>query len=140
MKNNQPIPDWLFEYVQAARDIYGITGPDWAIRSKVSDRPNGKDVSGSTITDARYMNANIVFSTDLEEGDRAREVVIHEIGHVAMFEIDGAFESLLAQVDEARREFLREVFEDAEERFLQRLSRSFVYYIQPKLEPKAEEE
>lgn len=128
MQNNQPIPDWLFEHVQTARDLFGVGDVGWSIHVKMSDRPGGSASNdGWTHVNWKYLNADIEFSSTLEDGNAARVTATHEVGHIAMYEIDAVMNAILGQVDEDRREYLREEFIQAEERFLQRLARSFVY-------------
>jgi hypothetical protein len=127
--NNQPIPDFLFGYVQQARDLLGVGGAEWHITAKMSDKPGGKESTDGTCSyDYRYLNASLEFNTRLEDGSAAREIALHEVGHIALSEIEEAFLGALKQVPEDRQDFFRELFDDAEERFLQRLSRSLVYH------------
>jgi hypothetical protein len=126
--NNQPIPNWLFGYIQDARLIFGINGPDWHFKSCMNDRPNGKDIVGSTNTDAVYLTVNQEYSTSLEEGPRAKETAIHEVGHAAMVEMDVAVQVMAEYLPEPVRKVLQEQYDSAAERFLQRLSRSIVHY------------
>jgi hypothetical protein len=129
-KNNQPIPNWLFEYIQDARLLFGINGPDWHFHSKMSDRPGGKDIVGTTDTNATYLTAYQEYSTSLSEGPRAKETAIHEVGHVAMVEMDVAVQVMAEHLPEELRKLLQEQYDTATERFLQRLSRSVVYYFE----------
>jgi hypothetical protein len=127
-KNNQPIPNWLFAYIQDARLIFGINGPDWHFHSKMSDRPGGKDIVGTTDTNATYLTAYQEYATSLVEGPRAQETAIHEVGHVAMVEMDVAVQMMAEHLPEEVRKVLQEQYDSATERFLQRLSRSIVHY------------
>lgn len=123
------VPDFLISYIQQARDLFGLGGAEWHITAKLSDKPNGSaKTAGSASTDYQYLNASLEFIDTLEAGSEAREIVLHEIGHVAHAEVDNAVDFLLVQVDEDRREHFRELYNEAVERYLQRLSRSLVYH------------
>jgi hypothetical protein len=127
-KNNQPVPSWLFAYIQDARLIFGINGPDWHFHSKMSDRPSGKDIVGATDTNATYLTTYQEYNSSLEEGPRAQETAIHEVGHVAMVEMDVAVQMMAEHLPDDLRKVLQEQYDNATERFLQRLSRSVVHH------------
>ena len=102
---------------------------EWHITAKLSDKPNGSaDTAGSALTNFKYLNASLEFIDTLQPGNEAKAIVLHELGHVAHAEIDDAVDFILAQVDEDRRGHFRELYDEALERYLQRLSRSLVFY------------
>ena len=127
---NQPIPDWLFAHIQQARDLFGVGGAEWHITAKMSDKPGGSSTSDGTCQfNFRYLNATLEFNTSLENNSNGHETAIHEVGHVALAEIEEVVEGIVMQIPEERRDFFREQFGDAIERYLQRISRSFVYHF-----------
>lgn len=133
--NNQPIPDWLFTYIQNARDLFGIGGVEWSIHAKLSDKPGGSaGNAGWTHTNFKYLNADLEFLNTLEPSKQTFATAVHEIGHVALFEIDSAMDAILMQIPEERREFMEEQYIAAQERYLQRLSRAFAHYFMDLLE------
>ena len=134
-KNNQPIPDWLFDCVQEVRDLFGLGGVEWSFCVKLSDKPGGRDNwEGSAATDYQYLDARLEFTDCIKPGNDAREAVLHEVGHVAHAEIDGVVDMILRQLDDERRSHFTELYTGAVERYLQRLSRALVYNIRPKEE------
>jgi hypothetical protein len=127
-KNNQPIPNWLFEYIQDARLIFGVNGPEWSFHSKMSDRPGEGHGDASTSTNWTYLNVRQEYATTLEEGKVSQAVAIHEVGHAAMVEMDETIQEMAEYLPENVRSLLKEQYDSASERFLQRLSRSIVHY------------
>ena len=123
------LPDFLLAYIQQGRDLFALGGAEWHITAKLSDKPNGNPAcAGSAKTDFKYLNASLEFADTLEPGPSTRGIVLHELGHVAHAEIDNAVDFILAQMDEERRDHFRELYDEAVERYLQRLSRSLVCY------------
>lgn len=124
-------PQWLFELVQKARTVWGVNGADWHICTAVTDKPGGSaDNDGSAKVDYKYLNANLEFNDRLLPDDsRSAEIALHEVGHVAMGELDSVVEEILnGIVDEGQTEVYRRLYRDAAERFLQRASRAMAYY------------
>jgi hypothetical protein len=126
--NNQPIPNWLFAYIQDARLIFGINGPDWHFHSKMSDKPGDGNGDASTTTNWTYLNVSQEYSNTLQEGTYSQTVSIHEVGHAAMAEMDVAVQVMAEHLPEEVRKVLLDQYDNATERFLQRLSRSVVHH------------
>lgn len=123
-------PEWIVDAVQQARRFFCIGGAEWHINIHMTDKPGySKTNNGSADTNSRYLNSTIEFNHDLEPDSRGRACVLHEIGHVAMYEIDDVIQRIIEQVPEDRQEFLRNLLDEVEERFLQRLSRGLVYEL-----------
>jgi hypothetical protein len=119
------IPDWLSRQLNEACEMFGI-GPEWHINIKMVDNPGGDSGNnGACRADAVYLNATLEFARDLEEGKTGRQVVFHEVGHIALAQISLVVEyGLSALLDDSQREIYQKMYRDAEEQFLQRFTRA----------------
>lgn len=123
-----PVPDWVIDETQEARRKFGIDD-GWHIYLEWAQTPGGnRESNGECTTNSVYLDATIQLRNKLEPGQLASRVILHEVGHVALAEIDRLIEGyvLPAIFDEAQRETLRAMYIDAVERFLQRLVRGLV--------------
>jgi len=124
------IPEWIQEYIQEARGLYGLGGPDWHFFINLVKKPGGsKQFSGCTHTDLAYKNANIDLKDDLEDNETSRENIHHEVLHVAHNEIDGVVASMIANLPKDKRDFFREMYHDASERHVQTLARCICHHV-----------
>jgi len=115
----RPIPTWIIERVQEARDLFGVGGPEWSITLKLTDRPGGHEADGYTTTDPVYLNATIELWTGLQDDQNGREAVYHEVLHVAHSEIWRIITDK-GETDDYRA---------AVERFVTRVTRSLISQI-----------
>lgn len=121
-------PEFIKEWIARSRTLFGISGVEYCFHIKMTDKPNGSPSSaGACTSNARYLIVDLEFQPDLEENQHGAAIVTHEVGHAAMMEIDDMVEMILQNVPHKDENFFRELYRDATERFLQRLSRSFVY-------------
>jgi hypothetical protein len=126
--SKKPVPDWAKEAAQEAVNTFGL-GSDWHIFLEWVQNPDGlRTIAGSCKSDSVYLNATIELRNNLEPGPKAKRVILHEVGHVALGEIDrivGGY-ILEAILSDDQRETLKSLYVDAQERFLQRLVRGLV--------------
>jgi hypothetical protein len=124
---------YVLEYADEARKLLGV-GSEWRIYYYQSDCPGGHtDYEGCCQADPIYFNADITIVRKYAEscGLYVKQIVFHEMGHVAHAEVDHAVETILDQVDEKDRGYFTDLYHEAVERYIQRQSR-----ILSALEPK----
>lgn len=125
------LPAWLIEELQDARQLLGV-GDEWHIVATVVDHPNGDENNdGMCCPDATYLNARMEFSRDLAQDANGRFVVLHEMLHVTHAEVDQVVDTALGGLSEGERGRMRELYEAAVERSLQRMSRAMARHIRP---------
>jgi hypothetical protein len=125
-------PEWIIRHVQDARDLFGIGGPEWHIYVELNDRPNGSDsYNGFASVDYRYLNANIEFNRGLEDDEVGQQVIYHEVLHISHQVVDDVALDAINRLPEAEQEIYRQLYKDAVEQFIQRVSRSIVYRLRP---------
>jgi hypothetical protein len=115
----------IMEYAECARKLMGIA-EDWRIDFYQSDCPGGhSDWNGCCAADSIYLNADITIARQYANtgGPVVKQIVFHEMGHVAHAEVDHAVETILAQVDEKDRGYFTDLYHEATERYIQRQSR-----------------
>ncbi len=119
------VPDWITQCIDEARGVFGV-GAEWYVEVKMMDNPGGDgDNDGACRADAVYLNATLEFARDLEEGERGRRVIFHEVGHIALAQLNLAVGYILSGIfDESQREIFRKIYDDAEEQVLQRFTRA----------------
>lgn len=125
MKKLRPVPEWMEQEIQKARLTFGIDD-FWLIFAGITQNPDGtRTANGAAIVDPIYLQATIELNSNLKTGSIATRTILHEVGHVAMFEIDHLVEQyiLRAVLDDTQAEVLRQMYKNAVERFLQRLTR-----------------
>jgi hypothetical protein len=124
------IQKWIVDALRRSKQIWGI-GNEWSIVVELMDNPGGSSSNmGAAHYSYRYLNATIDLRRTIKQSPLTRRLILHEVGHLAMAEIDEAVEKILVQVDSDRRGFFRELYEDAQEKFLQRTSRCFLDYAE----------
>lgn len=118
------LPDWAIEEIKRARLAYSL-GAEWFIQGKLVDNPGGEaDFNGACKPDAIYLGAEIELARDLVNDELGRRVIWHEVGHVAMAQIDLVVKYILSNIyDDSQRAIFQQMYSDAEEQFLQRLTR-----------------
>lgn len=118
------LPDWIVEEIKRARTAYSL-GPEWHIQAKLVDNPGGEEgFNGACKPDAVYLGAEIELARDLAEGELGKRVIWHEVGHAAMAQIDLVVRYILSNIyDESQKAIFQRMYDDAEEQFLQRLTR-----------------
>jgi hypothetical protein len=124
---------WVLEYAEEARKLLGV-GSEWRIYYYQSDCPGGNtEYEGCCSADSVYFNADITIARQYANtgGPVVKQIIFHEMGHVAHSEVDHAVETILAQVDEKDRGYFTDLYHEAVERYIQRQSR-----ILSALEPK----
>jgi hypothetical protein len=127
------VPQWMIETIQEARDLYGVGGAEWNITVSVSDKPGGKsDASGYAKTDSIYKNAHIELSCDLKDDEDGRQIIHHEIFHVAHSEVKDMVNHMIDNVDEDKQEFFIGLFDNVCERMVQTVTRSICFKVENK--------
>lgn len=115
-------PEWLTDLVQDTRRLLGI-GDDWHVFVEMKHM---SESNGSTQADSVYLNADLCFSTKLAPGELSRQVVAHELLHVAHQEIDSVVERMCVCP------LVRVMYDEAVERFCQRITRALASQVRPK--------
>lgn len=120
------VPEWVIHAIQAARLFYGLDVA-WLIEVGMVDRPNDSDTTnGCCEADSTYLNARVDLKTGLDAGGEGRRVILHELGHVALAEVEEVILSIATTYikDQATRTAFLLAHDRALERFLQRLVRA----------------
>lgn len=118
--------DWIYPAIEMARKFYGID-PAWFIETVIAENPGGReDTVGGCEADSTYLNARLEFKDGLGADNFGQRAVLHEVGHIALAEVDDAIQSLVTAYipDEKERIAWLIVLDRAIERFLQRLVRA----------------
>jgi hypothetical protein len=124
------LPVFIVDAVAMGKKLWGI-GPEWNVQIELRDNPGGSERNdGSTSYSYRYLNATIDLKRDHKDNPLFRKLIVHEVGHLAMAEIDEAVEKIIAHLPADDHKFMRELYEDAQEKFLQRASRCMVDYVE----------
>jgi hypothetical protein len=116
---------FIYEYADQAKKLLGIS-EEWQIQFTRSDCPGNiqPPCSGSCAADSVYFNAEIELSRTLgDAGPKLKEIVFHEVGHIAHSEIDRAVQKIIMQVPKEDQEFYQELYSDALEHYIQRQAR-----------------
>ncbi len=127
------IPDWMEKYIQEARGLYGVGGPDWHFSAEIKDKLKGHPTAAAfTETNFVYKNVNMYFLSDCEDDNKSRENCHHEVLHVAHVELDQIVDSIIAQLPKGKKKYFRQIYDDADERFVQTLARCICHHVVPK--------
>lgn len=122
----------MFDRIQEARELFGVGGVEWHVLVKLSDKPLGNDQnSGACRVDAVYLNATVEFHPDLADDETGRQVIYHEVLHVAHEEVDRAAGAMMDKLPRKERKILRKAYYELVERFVQRTSRSVCAGLKP---------
>lgn len=125
------LPDWLEQYIQDTRRLFGI-GDDWYIVVKLVPAPDN-DVSkeGYCELNIRYRTAKIYLNSAMEE-DGLRHTSMHELLHVALAPLEINLLRVLDLVPEELRLHAQELFADGTEQSVETLTRALQRTIKPK--------
>lgn len=119
------VPEWIIKQIQDARQLFGVGGIEWHITARLSDKPHGSDeFDGGCFIDSVYLNAEIEIKDNLENTERSRQTIYHEVLHVAHQEIDSVVRDLFKQAPKSSRRIYRKFYYEAVERFVQRTTRA----------------
>lgn len=125
------VSEWIRDYACDVRDLFGLS--EWRLWLKLADTPSGKEYTdGSTELSTRYLKATITIRRALEDDDRIRHVVMHEMTHVLLGYIDQCVNRLIDMVPDEQREHALELYTDAEEQTIERLTRALQVGVRPK--------
>lgn len=124
------VPDWVLDYAQDCRRLLGIDD-GWRITFTMTDPPAGEQWAGQTQYDTAYLNATVELAASLVDGAAGRQVILHELLHVALAPLYGAAEYAWRTAGSAEGLLLRSVYNDAEENVIQRMSRAMSRTIRP---------
>lgn len=114
------------------RDLLGIDR-GWRLWLREADHPgNNENADGQCELETRYLKATITIRRGLS-AEREREVLLHELMHVALAPLDLANDRILELVPEAFREHATELYVDAEEQVIERVTRA-LQRVKPKPE------
>lgn len=124
-------PEWLTDMVQDARRLLGV-GDDWQVSVNVVRIPGGDAANDAACTpDAVYLNADLDFAPDLQPSETTRAIVLHEVLHIAHAELDALASVICEGLPKSERLRMRDLYDDANERTLQRISRAMARHIRP---------
>ena len=136
-------PAWLEEMVREACDLLGV-GPEWRLVLRVEDHLEDADddVQATCNCHPMYLNATISFDRESTvKGSRvAREIVLHEIIHIALAEINYTVDCMLDATPKRLRKTLRSAYVVATERAAQRMSRALERSTREKNDEKADKQ
>ncbi len=136
-------PPWLEEMVREACDLLGV-GPEWSLILRVEDHLEdaSDDVSATCNFHPMYLNATVSFDREstVKGGRVAREIVLHEIIHIALAEIDYTVDCMIDAAPKKLRKVLRSAYVAATERSAQRMSRALVRNTQERKDERREAE
>ncbi len=120
-------PHWPSERAKATfNEVRALLGIDdgWHLWLREADKPGDYDnADGHCALEARYLKATVTIRRGLDT-DREREVILHELFHVALAPIDLANDRIIELLPEALREHGETLFADAEEQVIERLTRA----------------
>ena len=121
---------WLQTAVQDARDLLGVGGPEWHFFVSVEDNPHGCDrAAAATVVDC--LNVDIRFRPDLPLNNTTRQQVLHEVMHVALSSLDNIAFSFFDGSISGRGLLARRLYEDEQERTIQRVTRALTNGLRP---------
>lgn len=123
-------PTWLLDYLQETRRLFGV-GDEWHIFPVMVEQPGEKEFNGETNYDTAYLNATIKFDDELKNDDEGQQVIMHEVLHVALWELWQTFDYLCGRLPKKERKLARRIWHDAEERTIQRTVRAMHLQIRP---------
>lgn len=128
--NNNHLPGWLIEHLQAARLLFGV-GDEWHIFPVLVKQTNEKEFEALTDYDTAYLNAVIKFDEGIKDDYQGQQAVLHEVLHIALCELAQTFEYTLKLVPSEFCDVLTAIWRDAEERTIQRITRAMQRQIRP---------
>lgn len=122
------IPAWLDHELDLARQLF-LVGDDWEITVQIVKT---EDFDGQCESDPEYLNATLRFRPELDEANEhyRRRVVRHEVLHIVLAEMGEVFEKVARQLSSSTSGMVREAYNDAEERAIQRITRGLALYDQ----------
>jgi len=125
-------PEWITEYAQDCRQLLGI-GDEWQITLTTTDKPDGDSVNGGAAhIDAQYLNATVEVNTSFQElSDDARQLILHEMMHVSLANYRMVIDQLFFTMPEHMQTLGRIMISQAEEQYIQRISRALLRTIKP---------
>jgi len=127
--NRQP-PEWAQQYFDDCRELLGI-GEDWHLFFSVADSPGDyTEADGHCLLNTRYWKAEIQMRRGLLE-ERGREVIMHELLHVALAPLDLAADRIRELLKEKHQEHADELYCDAQEQVIERLTRALQRSAKP---------
>ena len=119
------VPAWLIKHIQDARSLFGVGGSEWHVYVVMVNEPGGcSELNGFCKVDAVYLNADLEFKSDLSDDDIGRNAAYHEVLHIVHQEVDQVAFMALNRLGKKQRKILKQVYREAVERFIQRMSRS----------------
>lgn len=99
-------------------------GSEWNLWLRVADTPDNSDeADGCVALTPRYLMATITIRRGLSE-ERGREVIMHELLHVALARLNQTAHRLVDMVPETQREHALELYTDAEEATIETITRA----------------
>lgn len=126
------VPEWIRAYACDVRDLFGLS--EWKLWVELSDTPGGKShIDGNCNLDTRYLKAVISVRRGLTSKERIQAVVMHEMGHVLLARIDQCMDRLMDMIPDEQRVHAQQLYADAEESTLERLTRALQVGIQSKV-------
>lgn len=117
-------PLWIADLVTSTRSSIGV-GSGWRINVSMIDPPPGDPLLGGECDmTPEYLDAELRFYHGIKDDAEGRRIVIHEVGHVLLGEIEWIVSCILGRVNKAERKILRQLYDDVVERTVQRLTRA----------------
>lgn len=109
-------------YAEQCRVAFGLE--EWNIWFCEHDAPGGStENAGHTDLNTRYLRATITLLRGLRP-ERRRSVTRHEMLHIALAPIDEKMRYIVAMLPKKERKRAREMYIDAEEQTIERLTRA----------------
>lgn len=112
----------LIAYAEQCRMAFGLE--EWKIWLYEHDMPGGDaNTAGHTELETRYLRATVTLLRGLKP-DRAREVLRHELLHIALAWIAQVVEYAQSLLTSTQRTLIQTMYTDVEEQTIQRLARA----------------
>ena len=119
-------PSWITGLVASTRLSIGV-GNEWKINVSMIDPPLGDPLLGGECDmTPEYLSAELRFYHGIQNDAEGRSIVIHEVAHVLLAEVEWIVSRILDRVNKTERKTLRPIYDDVVERTVERLTRSIV--------------
>lgn len=126
-----PTPDWVAAEMWVWLSRFGVS--DYRMRVHMEPLTDTDEVRtrGMATVQARYLSACLTFCTSLQQDAEGRHVIAHECGHVLLGEVAAIVQHLIDQLPARARPLAYEMWDDASDRTIERLTRALEGELHP---------